>query len=442
MNKQFFPAFAYVSIVLFIFVSPAHAEGLVDVYSLAKSQNTEVLEAEANYNAALQAHPIARASLLPQIQLDAQTVDNSLETVGQTFGVGSADVDFNSHGYTLRLTQALYNQTFISQLRQSKNTIARARVELDRTKQELLLNTSEAYFDVLAAEDNLRFATAEKNAIQRQLEQAEKRFDVGLASITDVKEAQSSFDLSVAAEIDATIELELARDSLAVITGERVEIFSPLSDRAEFIRPNPNDVHEWIDKALDQNLDILMSEYDTKIAAQEIKINRSQHYPSLEIVASHSDDDTGGITGSRDVEDTRIGLELNLPIFSGGRAYYQTKESKFLHLASLQAYERIKRQTIQATRDSYHNVVAGISRVRAFERAVESARVAAEATEAGFEVGTRTSIDVLLALRTIFEAERDYARSRYDYLLDTLRLKQASGSLNPDDLVQIDAWLE
>ena len=442
MNTRPLSTLIHALITFSLFIPTINAESLVDVYTLAKSKDTDVQEADANYNAALQAHPIARASLLPQVELTAETTDNSLETVGQTFGVGSADVDFNSHSYTLRLTQALYNQTFFSQLRQSKNTIARARIELDSTKQDLLIRTSESYFDVLAAEDNLRFATAEKNAIQRQLEQAEKRFDVGLASITDVKEAQSSFDLAVADEINAEIELEIARDSLAVITGERIDAFAPLSDRAEYVRPDPNDVHEWIDKALNQNLNVLISEYDTVIAAQEVKIDRSQHYPSVDIVASHNDADTGGITGSRDVEDTRIGIELTVPIFSGGRVYYQAKESEFLHLAALQAHERIKRQTIQTTRDAYHNVVAGISRVRAFERAVESARIAAEATEAGFEVGTRTSIDVLLALRTIFEAERDFARSRYDYLLDTLRLKQASGSLSPDDLVQIDGWLE
>ena len=434
-----------ISVVFLLLTLPQHhvlANGLIDVYTIAKTQDTEIREAEASYNAAAQARPIARASLLPQISLNAETSDNSLETEGQTFGVSGADVDFNSHGYGLRLTQSLYNHEFYVQLRQSKNTVAKAQVELDDSKQELILRVTELYFNVLAAQDDLKFATAEKKAINRQREQAEKRFEVGLIPITDVKEAQSSYDSSVAREIDAQIALELSRDALAVVTGDRITDLKILSDRMELIRPDPDSVDDWINSALNQNLALLINEYDTKIAKQEIKRNQSQHLPTLDIVASYNDSDSGGLTGSRKTEDSRIGLELNFPIFEGGRTYYQTKESQYLYRAALEAHERIRRETTRDTRDAFHNVVAGISRVGAFGKAVESAEVAAEATEAGFEVGTRTSVDVLLTLRSVFQAQRDYSRSRYDYLLDTLRLKRSTGTLNSDDLLQIDSWLE
>lgn len=431
-----------VFISLAITQSQVYASGLVDVYSIAKSKDTQIREAEANFNASAQARPIARASLLPQFSLSAETSDNKLETEGQTFGVAGADVDFNSHGYSLRLTQSLYNHEFYVQLRQAKNTVAQAQVVLDDAKQDLILRVSEQYFEVLASQDNLRFATSEKEAIDRQREQAEKRFEVGLVPITDVKEAQSSYDRAAAREIDAQIALELAFDALAVITRERITDLKPLSDRVELVRPDPDSVEDWINTALNQNLALLINEYDTKIAKQEIERNQSQHLPTLDIVASYNDSDSGGLTGSRQTEDSRIGLELNFPIFEGGRTYYQTKESRFQYQAALEAHERIRRETTRDTRDAYHNVVAGISRVSAFNKAVESAEVAAEATQAGFEVGTRTSVDVLLALRTVFEAQRDYSRSRYDYLLDTLRLKRSTGTLNPDDLLQIDDWLE
>ena len=420
----------------------AHANGLVDVYTIAKSQDTEIREAEANYNAAAQARPIARASLLPQISLNAETSDNSLDTRGQTFGVSGADVDFNSHGYGLRLTQSLYNHEFYVQLRQSKNTVAKAQVVLDDSKQELILRVTELYFNVLAARDDLKFATAEKDAINRQREQAEKRFEVGLVPITDVKEAQSSYDSAVASEIDAQIALELSLDALAVVTGDRITNLKTLSNRMELVRPDPDSVDDWIGTALDQNLALLINEYDTKIAQQEIRRNQAKHLPTLDIVASYNDSDSGGLTGSRQTEDSRIGLELNFPIFEGGRTHYQTKESQYLYQAALEAHERIRRETTRDTRDAYHNVVAGISRVGAFGKAVESAEVAAEATQAGFEVGTRTSVDVLLTLRSVFQAQRDYSRSRYDYLLDTLRLKRSTGTLKSDDLLQIDNWLE
>ena len=327
-------------------------------------------------------------------------------------------------------------------MRQARNTVARAKVEFDAAKQDLIIRTSEAYFNVLAAQDSFSFAKSEKQAIQRQLEQAEKRFEVGLIPITDVKEAQASYDLAIAREIDAQIQLELVTDALAVITGERLESFSDLSDNIELTRPEPSNVDEWIASAHDNNLAILISEYDTRIAQQDILLNKAQHHPTLEFIATYSDSDTGGISGSREVENGLVGLELNIPIFSGGRAYYQTKESEHLHRATIETHERIRRETTRDTRDAFHNVVAGISRVNAFERAVESAQIAAEATEAGFEVGTRTSVDVLLALRTVFESQRDLSQARYDYLLDTLNLKQASGSLSPDDLLQINAWLE
>ncbi len=429
-------------LIIFSFQSQVAANGLIDIYTIAKAQDTVYREAEANFFATSQASPIARAALLPQVNFSAETSDNSLETEGQTFGVSGGDVDYNSHGYSLRLTQTLFNRDFYVQLKQANNNVARAQAQFDASKQELILRVTELYFNVLAARDDLKFATAEKGAINRQREQAENRFEVGLIPITDVKEAQSSFDSAVAREIEAEIALELAIDALAVITGERMTELNILSDRMELVRPEPDHVADWINTALNQNLALLINEYDTKIARQEIQRNKSQHLPTVDLVAAYNDNDSGGLTGSRETEDSRIGLELNFPIFQGGRTHYQTKESQYLYQAALQSQERIKRETTRDTRDAYHNVVAGISRVSAFNRAVESAEIAAEATEAGFEVGTRTSVDVLLALRSVFQAQRDYSRSRYDYLLDTLRLKNAAGTLSADDLLQIDTWLE
>ncbi len=441
MNKHLTIA-PIILVTLLCLQSNLSANGLIDIYTTAKAQDTVFREAEANYFATSQASPIARAALLPQVNFSAETSDNRLKTEGQTFGVSGGDVDYNSNGYSLRLTQALYNRDFYIQLKQANNNVARAQAQFDASKQELVLRVTELYFNVLAARDDLRFATAEKQAINRQLEQADNRFEVGLIPITDVKEAQSSFDSSVAREIDAEIALELALDALAVIIGDRVTDLKSLSQRMELVRPDPDNVTDWINSALNQNLALLINQYDTKISRQEIQRNKAQHLPTIDIVAAYNDTDSGGLTGTRETEDSRIGLELNFPIFQGGRTYYQTKESQYLYRAALQAQERIKRETTRDTRDAYHNVVAGISRVGAFNRAVESAEVAAEATQAGFEVGTRTSVDVLLTLRSVFQAQRNHSRSRYDYLLDTLRLKNAAGTLSADDLLQIDTWLE
>lgn len=434
-------SFALFAVVLTSTPFPANSEGLSEVLAIAMQNDAQILAAEENYQATMQARPIARAALLPQVSVQAETSDNRQETDGATFGIAGRDVDFNTHGYSINLSQALYHHDFYVQLRQSKNTVAQAHVELDAARQDLILRVADAYFNVLAAQDNLRFAQSETKAIGRQLEQAETRFEVGLAAITDVKEAQSSYDRSLASEIEAETALHIAIDALTTITGERIDHYQPVSDRMQLLSPEPNDVDAWVDTALDQNLSLLISEYDTKIAKQEVKLQQARHLPTLDIVASYSDFDTGGLSGSRESQDSRIGIELNLPIFEGGRAVYRTKEASHLHRASIHERERIRRETIRGTRDSFFNMVSGISRVHAFARAVESAEVAAEASQAGFEVGTRTSVDVLLALRTVFEAKRDHARSRYDYLLNSLRLKQAAGILKTDDVSAIDSWL-
>lgn len=428
-------------IVLLLFTNKSFSESLLDVYTVAKLQDTELLQAVANFQANSLASPIARSALLPQLNLTAETSDNSIETRGNTFGIDSTDADFNTNGYSLQLTQSLYNRSFYVQFRQAKNTAAKARVELDSAKQNLILRVVEAYFNVLGAQDDLRFAIQEKEAIGRQLEQAEKLFEVGLAPITDVKEAQSSYDSSVAREIDAQNFLELQLDSLAVITGERFSDFEQLSGDIDLVRPEPNNIEEWMNTALNQNLALLINEYDTEIAKQQIDVEQSGFLPTIDIVGSYSDYDTGGISGSREQKEQRIGLELNFPIFQGGNTRYSSQESQYRYRAAIQAHERIKRETIRDTRDAFHNVVSGISRVNALDKAVESAEIAAKASQAGFEVGTRTSVDVLLTVRNLYQAQRDHAQSRYNFILDTLRLKRSAGTLSPDDLQRIDAWL-
>ena len=440
-SKTLLLSMLYILAFSIVNTTDAHAESLVDVYALAKQNDTELQIAESRYQAEALARPIARANLLPQASISANSTDVRTESSGATFGIAGTTVNFNDNGFTLNFNQALYHHDFYVQLRQSKNTVARARVDLDTTYQNLLVRTADTYFNVLAELDNVSFRQSEKEAIGRQLEQAKRRFEVGLIAITDVKEAQASYDLAVADEIEAQIALETSKDALEVIIAQRLDSFHPLSDRMQLVAPDPSSAEDWVAKALEQNLALLSSEYNTRIAQQEIKVQQSQHYPTLDLVASRREASTGGLSGSRDDRDTRIGVQLSIPLLAGGRVHYRTKEAR--HNASVAdgEYEQIKRQTVQNTRNAYLNVISGISRVNALARALESTEAATEAAEAGFQVGTRTSVDVLLALQETFRAKRDYSRARYDYLLNTLNLKQAVGTLNIDDLVQIDSWL-
>ncbi len=419
----------------------AHAAGLVDVYSMAKQHDADMQIAASGYNAEAQAQPIARANILPRASITANTTDVRQKTSGQVFGTPGKKVSFNDHGYTLKVSQALYHHDFYIQLRQAKNSVARAKIDLDAAHQDLMVRSSRAYFNVLAAGDTLTFRKSKKEAIARQLEQAKKRFEVGLVAIADVKEAQASYDLAVASEIDAQIALETSKDALEVIIVQRLDQLRPLSDRMELISPEPDNAEDWVNKALEQNLVLLSSEYTTRIAYQEIKLQQSRYFPTVDISASYFDSNTGGLSGSRKTEDTRIGLELNIPLIAGGRTYYRTKEARFNAELAQSQHEKVRRETIQNTRNAYLNVIAGISRVRALAQALESTQAATRASEAGFQVGTRTSVDVLLALQETFRAKQDYAHARYDYLLSTLRLKQAVGILSVDDLVKINDWL-
>ncbi len=434
--------FATMTCFVCILITPlGQANGLTDVYLIAKDQDPIIRQANANYQASALAQPLARASLLPQINLSAETSENRLDTKGDTFGVPGRKVSYNSNGYQISLTQPLYNRNFIIQLRQARNTVARAQVELDLSEQDLIIRTAEAYFEVLAARDNLQFISSEKEAIKHQRDQAENRFEVGLSAITDVKEAQSSYDISIAKEIEAYNNLELSLDNLAMITGQRIVDLSQLTQEIDPLFPEPNDIENWIDNALNQNLRLLINEYDTSIAHQQIQLSRSGYHPTIDIVASHSDTESGGLTGKRKTDDSRVGLELNIPIFLGGRNYYQTKESRYRYESALQAHEQIKREVKRDTAQAYHNVIASVSRVKALAKALESAQISADANNIGFEVGTRTSVDVLIALQAVYKAQSDFARARYDYLLNTLKLQFAAGTLNVDDLAKIDRWL-
>ncbi|MCY4642725.1 MAG: TolC family outer membrane protein [Gammaproteobacteria bacterium] len=420
---------------------PTAAKSLLDIYLMAKQHDIDVQIAESKYNTQILIRPIARANLLPHASITAQTSDNRLESDGQTFGIPGRTVDFNSHGYKLNVRQALYHRDFYVQLRQAKNSVAKAKIDLDAAHQALIMRTASAYFDVLAAQDIVTLREFEKKAIKRQLQQAKEHFEVGLIAITDVHEAQASYDLAVVEEIEAVNALEISKDALEVIVAQRPNRLHPLSDRMELVTPAPNDPEDWVAKALQQNLVLLSSEYSNKIAQQEIKLQRSRHLPTLDLVASYSDEDTGGLSGARSTEDTLIGLQLNIPIAEGGRTYYTTRQARHKAAVVQNEHEKVRRTTIRDARDTYLNVISAISRVKALATALESTEAATRATEAEFQAGTRTSVDVLLAVQETFLAKRNYLRARYDYLLNTLRLKQATGTLSVDDLAKIDDWL-
>jgi len=437
----------------FVVSGPAQAASLLEIYQQALQGDPQIHEAEARRLAALEAKPQARGVLLPQIGFGGSWTDSSSSG---TEIVANDPVPFDSSndqevtewGFTL--SQSLFRWDQIVNMKRADKTIARAEAVREAAQQELIIRVAQRYFDVLAAEDRLNSITADREAIARQLEQAKQRFDVGLIAITDVQESQAAYDQSVANDIGARRSLATAREFLREITGEYVQELNAPGDDFPLPTPEPNDEKVWVDMSLSQNLVLVASRLDEELARDEISFRRTGHYPTLELVARVGERDNSGartLLGSDpiDFETTgrsdSIGIQFNLPLFAGGGTSSRVKEAVYLHRASREQLQRVTRETERQARDSYLGVLAEIARVNALKQAVASSQTALQATQAGYEVGTRTIVEVLNSQFSLFVAITNYYQSRYDYILNALRLKQAAGTLQVQDLEKIDAWL-
>ena len=441
--------------VIFALPSVARAASLLEIYQQALQSDPAIHEAEARRLAALEAKPQARGVLLPQISIDGSYTKSERSGPTTQFNPATGELevfdatietDTEFWGATLRQTVFRWDQ--IVGMKRADKTVARAEADREAAQQDLIIRVAQRYFDVLAAEDRLRSIHADRQAIARQLEQAKQRFEVGLIAITDVQESQAAYDQSVANEIAAKRALATAREFLREITGQHVSNLSAPKEDMPLIGPEKSE-REWVDLSLSQNLNLVASRIDEKLARDEISFRRTGHYPTLDLVVrsteSTSDQTVSTALGSQTDSLTNpndsIALQLSVPIFSGGATSSRVREAVYLHRAAREQLQRVTRETERQARDSYLGVRAEKSRVDALKQAVASSQTALEATQAGFEVGTRTIVDVLNSQFTLYRAITNYEQARYDYLLNALRLKQAGGTLQVQDLEQIDKYL-
>ena len=411
----------------------------LQAYEMAEQSDPDIQAARYQYEATLDTRPQVRAALLPSVSLDVFRQQVEQDTTSP-FALISEDYDVN--GYSLSLSQSIYQHDLYLSLEQADLNVASAAATYEAAQQELILRVAQAYYDVLAARDNLAFAQAEKNAIGEQLEQTKRRFDVGLIAITDVKESQAQYDLSVAQEIQAENQLATSTETLRSIIGEMPETVTPLAEEIPLLIPEPVDISRWVETAKQNNLNLKTAQYAFDVASKQVSINRAGHYPSLGLTLSHDDTTTDVDNNpSVDNEDTTITLNLSVPIYSGGLTSARTREAVAQKERARALREKAMRNTVQLSRESYLGVTTTIAQVKAFKQALISTQTAYEATQAGFEVGTRTAVEVLSVLREQYRAERDYAQARYNYILNLLRLKQAAGILSRNDVEQINQWL-
>jgi outer membrane protein len=438
----------------------AAAADLKEVYTRALTSDPLIREAEANRLATRESKPQAVAALLPQIAATADYRDN--ESLGsQTFlqeeddgtvtiGVTESETDGTREAWNVELRQSIFRWQNWAELKRANVEGAQAEAEYVVAQQDLIVRTAEAYFNVLAARDTLEAAQAAHDAIGRQLEQSEKRFEVGLIAVTDVQDAKAAFDSATAALIQGKRNLANAGELLRELTGDAWDTLEKPGNDMPLAGPNPASPEDWVKLALDQNARLTASRLAADVTRQVISIERGFHFPEVDLVVSRGEfedngrfTNQGGVTfpSDADSEDTTYGVQLTLPIFSGGATSSRVRQAQYRHTAARERLERTVRETERSTRDAYLGVNSEVARVQSLKQAVDSAQTALQATEAGYEVGTRTSVDVLQARQRLFQSQTDYARSRYDYLLNVLRLQQAAGTLDGQGLDDINALL-
>ncbi len=423
-------------------ITNASGANLTDALTLAERSDPTYREAQATALAVAEGIPQARASLwLPELNFTAGGAHNDQE-ISTDFAFGNGgEVAFQNYDYRLNLTQPVYHHDRYVRLAQANKRLHQAQAELDVAHQALILRVAERYFEVLAAQDNVTFARAEKDSLAGQLEQAKQRFEVGLIAITDVQEAQAGYDRALAQEIGALNARENAHEALREVTGAYQEELQPLGTRFELARPDPDDIENWTETALGQNLEIMAAQIATEVAMDEIRAQRANHYPTLDISGSQGVTSQGGRFGQTNIDGGDIGMRVNIPLYAGGSVVSKTRQASHEHAAAVERLEKARRAVYRESRQAFLGILSRIGSINALNQAVLSSKTAVDSTRAGFEVGTRTTVDVVTAERGLSEARRDYARARYDYVLDRLRLKKAAGTLSPTDMATANDWL-
>jgi len=424
----------WLAVSLLAIATAPQAADLQQVYQMAIEQDRGIRVARAELDATREMLPQTAALLRPQASLSG----------GVGYTLSDSDLrgsgNFGDYSAALNVSQSLYNRGNQLLQGQTANRVAQAEAGLAAAEQQLVLTTASAYFDVLAAIDNLEFARAEKTAISRQLDQTRERFEVGLIAITDVHEAQARFDLTMAQEIVATNRLDNAREVLVEITGRAFPQLAMLNESLPLNPPSPSAIESWVEAALRDNPGVIAARIGVEVARGEIAIRATADGPVLGINGSVSHSNTTN-QGSGWSNGARVGLSFQMPLSTGGLNQAKVREANFNLTAAEEGLEQQRRSVTRKTREAFRNVHAAISQVQALQQALVSTLSALEATEAGFEVGTRTVVDVLNAQRELFRAQRDLAGARYGFLVSTLGLRLAAGSLNGEQIGSINGLL-
>lgn len=453
---------ALTALALSINASSLQADSLRDIYELALENDAQLKAEEAVYLARREVENLGRSQLLPQVSTAYSYQDSEIDTDGKgpIFGQDgisiedtSSNLDIDTDGYTVSLRQAIFDLPAWFGFKSGKEVTKEAEATFASNQQNLIVRVVEAYLLVLRAQDNLAASQAQERAFERQLEQTQQRFEVGLIAITDVYEAQAARDLSQVERIVDENNVSVALERLSVLTGQRHSNLDVLKEDFKIRPPDPIDRAAWVDFALANNFQLKAAGYREEAARQTAKADKLEHAPKVSGGYDYSDFDTNG---SRSVKpDTGIvsppdssdeqhvwQISVNLPLYSGGAISANRRASAQEFNAAREERINLTRNTVTNTRSLHMTVVSDVSRIAARKQSIISSKSSLDATQAGYEVGTRNVVDVLNAQNTLFSAERDYANSRYDYIINLLRLKEQAGLLSPEDVIRLETNLE
>ncbi|MCW8409978.1 TolC family outer membrane protein [Legionella sp. PATHC035] len=421
------------------------ATDLMDIYHQALENDPIFKNAYDTYMASAEALPQARAALLPQVGITAQATRNVFHVNDGIFTI--QDNTYNSRTWQVSASQAIFNYQAWARVQQAKASVKAAQAVFNDAAQDLILRTAKAYFDVLFAQDTLNFAEAKKRANMRQYEQAKQRFEVGLDPITSVYEAKAAYDQSVATVIASRNNQINQSENLRKLTNHVYEVIAPLRDgKIPLIKPEPNVVDQWIDTGLKQNYKLLSAKYNLEVARENMKALSAGNWPTISL-QGNTVETTNEVNSSNPLlpanqKLSTVGLALNFPVFQGGLVRSQTRQAQHSFQASSERVEQSYRDVVVNSRIAFNTITDGISKVKADRQTVISQQNSLESTEAQFEVGTRTMVDVVNAQQRLFEAQNQLANDQYSLINAVLTLKYLAGTLNANDLELINSWLE
>lgn len=434
-----------------VLATSAQAVDLLGVYELAQSHDAEIRAAEQRLHAAGEITTLTRAALLPSVNASAGMNRGSSRSKVAGNRIGSQDTDTENWG--LQLRQSLYDDANYGQIERGRAELSVAQAAYHEAWQSFLFRVSERYFGVLTALDSVRFARAEEAALKRQFEQAEQRYEVGLAAVTDVHEARAVHDAARARVIVAENLQEDAREALRELAGAGFENFARLATSIPLETPVPESVDEWVELAMNFNPQIMQQRGQLSAAEADLRIARAGHLPRLDLTAGYNNSRNNKWVGrdpitqqpvvSAALENTGwdVGLQLSVPVFSGFAVQSRRQQAGYMVRAVDAGLAQTERALRRQTETAYRAIVAGIQEVSARRQALVSAESALEATNAGFDVGTRTIVDVLQAEQRFYQAERDYSDARHQFILNQLRLRQSAGVLDEEHLEYVNSLL-